>query len=200
MKGSLDFEKIIYAAILYGVCSILIGYFVLDLAPYAALLAALGAGIYVGRRNKPLTAIASGFVAGLIGGLATGILSIYVKNIAGIPLSVSVTNYLKPIIATVSPTSFLFPVVALTLIGLFFGAIGGLMGSIEKLRGVFLLFTIFLLFILLGAVDNAAWNILKPGWTWEMSFSHVLTNKLDLFVAAVFAVIVTVLAYTMNLI
>jgi hypothetical protein len=51
----------------------------------------------------------------------------------------------------------------------------------------------------LGAVDNAAWNILKPGWTWNMSFSHVLTNQIDLLVAVIFSLIVTILTYVMGL-
>jgi hypothetical protein len=199
MSEKIGFRKIVYAAIMYMVWSILIGYFILDLAPYAAMLAALGAGIYAGYKNHPLIGMANGFLAGLIGGIVTGVISIYTPNIAGIPISVSVASFLTPIFSSISPSSYLFPTTALTVIGLFFGLIGGLIGSIKKLRGVFLFITMFLLFIILGAVDNAAWNILKPGWTWNMSFSHVLTNEIDLFVAVVFAFFVTILTYLMNL-
>jgi hypothetical protein len=199
MEEGLDYLKIIYSALIYSICSILIGYFILDLAPYAAILAALGAGIYAGHKSKAITGITHGLIAGIIGGIITGITSIYVKNIAGIPLSISVTNLIIPIISSVSPTSSLFSTTALVLIGLFFGAIGGLMGSIKKLRGVFLFLTLFLLFIIFGAVDNAAWNIMEPDWTWNISFSHVLTNPIDLFVAIMFAFIVTILAYVMSL-
>ena len=39
----MDFTKIFYASVIYGVWVILIGYFVEDLAPYAAIIAALAA-------------------------------------------------------------------------------------------------------------------------------------------------------------
>jgi len=199
MNEGMSFKKIIYAAVIYGIWAILIGYFILDLAPYAAIVAALAAGIYAGHKTKPYTGMVNGFMAGLIGGIMIGIISIYVPNIAGVPISVSVTSFLAPLVSSVSPTSSLFSTTALTIIGLLFGAIGGLMGALKQLRGVFLFLTLFILFILFGAVDNAAWNILEPGWTWNMSFSHVLTNKIDLFVAVVFSIIVTILAYLMNL-
>jgi hypothetical protein len=184
---------------LYGAWVILIGYFVEDLAPYAAIIAALAAGIYVGQKTHPLTGMASGFLAGLIGGVATGILSISVPNVAGVPISVSVTNYVSPVITSIAPSASLFSFTALTMIGLFFGLVGGLLGSIRQLRPVFLFFSMFLIFIFLGAVDNAAWNINTPNWTWVMSFSHVLTNEVDIWVALAFSLIVTVLTYLMNL-
>ncbi len=190
-----DFLKILYGAITYGVWSILLGFFVLDLAPYAAILSAVGAGIYVGRNSKPNIALASGLMAGLVGGIATGILSVYINNIGGISLSVSVTSFLTPVILSITPSKFLFPVTSLALIGLLFGALGGLLGSIKKLRGFFLFIALFFLFIIYGAIDNAAWNILKPGWTWYMSFQHVLTNETDLVVALIYSAFVTLLAY-----
>jgi hypothetical protein len=199
MNEKMDFTKIFYAAIIYGFWVILIGYFVEELAPYAAIIAALGAGIYVGQKTKPITGMASGFIAGLIGGVATGILSISLPNVAGVPISVSVTNYISPVITSIAPSASLFSLTALTVIGLFFGLVGGLLGSLRQLRPVFLFFAMFLIFIFLGAIDNAAWNILTPNWTWEMSFSHVLTNEVDLWVAVVFSFIVTILTYLMNL-
>ena len=194
-----DFFKIFYGSIIYGIWAILLGFFVLDLAPYAAILSALGAGIYVGRKSRPTVATASGLLSGLMGGVLTGIISIYIPNIGGIPLSVSITNFLSPIISSINPSSFLFPVTTLALIGLFFGGLGGLLGSIEKLRGIFLFITLFFLFIIYGAIDNAAWNILKPNWTWYMSFQHVLTNETDILVAVIYSGFVTVLAYVMKI-
>lgn len=199
MSVKIDFIKIFYGSIIYGTWSILLGFFVLDLAPYAAIISALGAGIYVGRKCNTVTAITSGLLTGLVGGILTGILSMNINNIAGIPLSITVANFLSPIVSSISPSSILFPTTALALIGLVFGGIGGLLGSIEKLRGIFLFLALFFLFIIYGAVDNAAWNLFKPGWTWNMSFSHVLTNQIDLFVAIVYSLGVTILIYIMNL-
>jgi len=88
MNEKMNFTKIVYASIIYGVWVILIGYFVEEIAPYAAIIAALGAGIYVGLNTNALTWMANGFLAGLVGGIATGAISIYTKNIAGIPISV----------------------------------------------------------------------------------------------------------------
>jgi hypothetical protein len=195
----MDFTKIFYASVIYGIWVIFIGYFVEELVPYAAIIAALGAGIYVGQKTKPVIGMASGFLAGLIGGVATGFLSISVQNVAGIPISVSVANYISPVLTSIAPSASLFSLTALTVIGLFFGLVGGLLGSIRQLRPVFLFSAMFLIFILLGAVDNAAWNILTPNWTWNMSFSHVLTNEVDIWVAVVFSLVVTVLNYLMNL-
>lgn len=195
----MDFTKIFYASVIYGVWVILIGYFVEDLAPYAAIIAALAAGIYVGQKTSPITGMASGFLAGLIGGIATGFLSISVNNIAGVPISVSVTNYISPVITSIAPSASFFSFTALTVIGIFFGLIGGFLGSIRLLRPVFLFFSMFLIFIFLGAVDNAAWNILTPNWTWVDSFFHVLNNEVDIWVAVVFSFIVTILTYLMNL-
>ncbi len=199
MDEKIDFTKIFYASIIYGFWVILMGYFVEELAPYTAIIAALGAGIYAGYKSKTTTGIAMGFLAGLIGGVLTGVVSLFVPNIAGIPISVSVASFLSLTISSISISSQFFSATALTVIGVFFGSIGGLLGSIKRLRAIFLFFTMFLLFILLGAVGNAAWNILKPGWTWDMSFSHVLTNEIDLFVAVVFALAVTILTYVMGL-
>ena len=63
-------------------------------------------------------------------------------------------------------------------------------------RAILLFVTLFLLFILYGAVDNMAWN--WGNWPWYMSFQHVLTNEIDLIVAAVFSFFVTILYYILK--
>jgi hypothetical protein len=199
MEDRINFTKIIYAALIYSISVIIIGYFVPELEPYAAIIAALGAGVYAGYSSKTMTGTANGFLAGLIGGIVTGVASISVKSIAGIPISVSVASFLQPVISSITPSSQLFSATALVVIGLFFGTVGGFLGSIRFLRPLFLFSTMFLLFILLGAVDNAAWNLSTPGWTWMDSFSHVFHNEIDIAVAVVFAFVVTIITYVMNL-
>lgn len=199
MNESISFFRIITGAIIYVFWAFLIGYFITDLAPYAAVLAAFGAGIYASHKSRIHTGTANGIVAGLIGGIIGGILSSYTPTIAGIPLSVSVSSFLVPTVESIPTATSMFSITALSLIGLVFGGLGGLMGSIKKLRGIFLFITLFLLFIFYGAIDNMIWNWEKTNWTWNMSFSHVLTNQIDLLVAIAFAITVTVLAHTLNL-
>jgi hypothetical protein len=199
MEGGMNFTKIVYAAALYSVWVILIGYFVPELESYAAMIAALGAGVYAGYGCGKTDGTANGFIAGLLGGLVTGIASFNIGSIAGIPISVSVADFLVPVFSAFSSSPEVFSFASLTIIGLFFGSVGGFLGSIRHLKPVFLFSTMFLLFILLGAVDNAAWNLSTPGWTWNMSFSHVLTNQVDIVVAVVFALIVTIVTYLLRL-
>ena len=199
MDDRLSFTKILYAAALYSVWVILIGYFVPELESYAAIIAALGAGVYAGYGCSRNVGMANGFIAGLIGGLVTGFASLNISSIAGIPLSVSVADFIAPALSAFSFSPEVFSFASLTIIGMLFGSIGGFFGSIKHLKPVYLFATMFLLFILLGAVDNAAWNIQTPGWTWNMSFSHVLTNYVDVVVAVAFALIVTIVTYLLRL-
>lgn len=199
MDQNIDFTKVAYAAVIYSIFVILIGFFVPELEPYAAIIAALSAGVYAGYGSKTVPGMANGFLAGIIGGVVTGVASVSMKSIAGIPISVSVASFLYPVLSSISPSTQLFSATALVVIGFFFGTFGGLLGSIRLLRPLFLFGTMFFLFILLGAVDNAAWNILTPNWTWVDSFEHVLHNEIDIAVALVFAFVVTILTYVMNL-
>jgi hypothetical protein len=199
MDNGLSFTKILYAAALYSVWVILIGYFVPELEPFAAIIAALGAGVYAGYGCSKTAGTANGFIAGLIGGLVTGFASLNISSIAGIPISVSIADFFVPAFSVFSSSPEVFSFTSLTIIGMLFGSIGGFFGSIRHLRPVFLFATMFLLFILLGAVDNAAWNLSTPSWTWNMSFSHVLTNQVDIIVAVVFAFIVTIVTYLLRL-
>jgi len=199
MSEKIDFFRITIGVAIYIFWSFLIGYFIADLTPYAAIIAAIAAGIYTGYKSDPFTGTINGVFTGAAGGIAGGFLSMYIPSIYGIPLSVPIANFLVPVIQTVSVATSIFSIISLFTVGIIFGGLGGFLGSIKKLRGVILLITLFLLFIFYGAVDNAAWNIEKPGWTWNMSFSHVLTNRIDLLVAVVFAIFVTILTYILGL-
>lgn len=199
MEENVSYFRILTGALIYIFWAFLIGYFIADLMSYAAIIAAIGAGIYAGHKSKVYSGTINGIACGALGGIAGGIISMFIPSIAGIPLSVSIASFLIPVVETVSLTTSMLSVVSLTVVGLIFGGLGGMLGSIKHLRGMLLLVTMFLLFIFYGAVDNAAWNINKEGWTWNMSFSHVLTNRVDLLVAIAFAVVVTILSYTLDL-
>jgi hypothetical protein len=191
----MKFKKIAFAAVIYMVLSILIGYFVPSLESWATIIAALVAGIYVGFKSKSGEGFYGGIIAGLVGGILGGVIMAFVPSFAGIPIEVSTSGLLSP---TFELIEFNFPwvsILALIIIGAIFGGIGGILGSREKLGRVFLFLTLFFLFIFYGALDNVAWNWGRYDWTWNMSVSHVLTNSIDLFIAAVFAVITTFLAY-----
>jgi len=188
----MNLKKIIFASLIYIIWAILISYFVPLIATWAAIIAALAAGIYVGYGSKAYDGLVGGVIAGLIGGLTTGVVSIYIPSFYGIPTSVSVAGF-SPIIQLIETTVPFFSASVLAIIGLVFGGIGGLLGSNEKLKSVFLFSILFTLFILYGAIDNMVWNWGRIGWTWNMSISHVLTNRIDLFVAVIFAIFVTIL-------
>ena len=199
MKDEINFLRIFYASLLYSVCVILIGYFVPELEPYAAIIAAIGAGVYAGYGSKMKAGAYNGLIAGIIGGLITGFIAMNIEKIAGIPISISFANFLQPIISTISLPTPLLSLAMLIVIGFFFGMIGGFFGSIKYMKPIFLFSVMFFMFILLGAVDNAAWNIQTPNWTWSDSFSHVFHNRTDIIVALVFAFIITILTYVLNL-
>jgi len=190
----MKFKKIVFAALIYMVWSVLIGFFVPVLASWATIIAALAAGVYAGYKSKPNEGFVSGLLAGLIGGIVGGTLMIYMPSIYGIPTNVSTSEFLTPALQLIKNS---FPWVSnldLILTGTIFCGIGGVIGSKEKLGKVFLFLTLFILYIFYGAIDNVAWNWTTPNWTWNMSISHVLTNRIDLFIAVVFAAITTLLA------
>ena len=190
-NGKISFEKIIYAATIFMIWSVLIGYFVTYLIPWAVIIAALAAGIYVGFRNVKHIGITSGFIAGLLGGTFLGIVSIYTPTIAGIPLSVSIASFLIPIIIIVTTAVPWFVIPSLAIVGSIFGAIGGLIGSIGKLKNAFLFFILFTLFLFYAALDNLAWWWGRAEWNWTISV--VLTHWIDISIALVFAFSITVL-------
>ncbi len=194
--------KILGGAIIYSVWSILIGFFVPMLAIYSTVIAALAAGIYVGYGNKILDGLKYGALTGLIGGILCGIsvnyFSTYIYDIVGIPAEVYIGSWFTSSIGTIIPSVPSSTIFYLPLAGLVFGGIGGVIGSIRLSRGILLFLTLFVLFILYGAIDNMAWNWGRPDWPWYMSFQHVLTNEIDIWVAVIFAFAVTILYYILE--
>ncbi len=195
--------KVLYGAIIFAVWSILIGFFVQPLATYSTIIAAFAAGIYVGYGKKSFDGLRNGAIAGLVGGILSGItvsyLPNYFSNVGGIPLKIYVSEWFTPIVGNFSLSLPQFSIfIYLLSVGLVFGSIGGLTSSIKIFRGILLFSTLFILFILFGAADNMAWNWGRSDWTWYMSFQHVLTNVIDIQVAIVFAFIIIILYYILE--
>lgn len=187
--------KIIIGTLIYVAWSFLIGFFVPVLETWASIIAALAAGIYVGYKSKGGEGFNDGLLTGLIGGIIGGILMSYIPSFAGIPLKVSISELLSPALPFIQSS---FPWVLnldLVVTGFVFGGIGGFIGSKKKLKYVLIFLTLFVLYIFYGAIDNVAWNLTTPNWTWNMSVSSVLTNRVDLFIAVVFAAVTTILAF-----
>ncbi|MEM5778756.1 MAG: DUF5518 domain-containing protein [Candidatus Aenigmatarchaeota archaeon] len=189
----MELRKVVFASLIYIFWSVLIGFFVPVLSTWSSILAALAAGIYAGYKSKE--GFFNGLLAGLIGGIIGGVLISFIPNFYGIPLRVSKSEILQPVLQLIE---FSFPWVLnldLIITGIIFGGIGGFIGSKEKLKFVFIFLTLFILYIFYGAIDNMVWNWGRSDWSWNMSISHVLTNRIDLFVAVVFAAFTTILAY-----
>ncbi|MFH1229721.1 MAG: DUF5518 domain-containing protein [Candidatus Aenigmatarchaeota archaeon] len=190
----MNFKKIVLAALIFTVWSLLIGYFVPMLEGWATIMAALTAGIYAGYKTKGGEGFDNGLMAGFVGGVACGIIINTVSSFAGIPMKVATSEFLSPTIELVEGSFPWASTLALIIIGIIFAGMGGIIGSKQKLGKVFLFFVLFLLFIFYGAIDNVAWNWGREDWTWNMSVSHVLMNQIDIFVAVVFAAFTTLLA------
>jgi hypothetical protein len=190
-------NKIIPAAMIYIIWSVLIGYFVVYLIDWAVIIAALVAGVYAGFKTKAFEGLFNGFVAGLIGGIILGFISLYISTIAGISLSVSIAGFLTPMISMFSTTLSWFSIPTLAVVGSVFGAAGGLMGSLAQLRKIFLFLTLFTLFLFYAALDNLAWWWGRADWSWTISV--VLTHWIDNSVALVFALFITILAHFLKI-
>jgi len=190
-------NRIIPAALIYIIWSVLTGYFIVYLIDWAIIISALAAGIYAGFKTKAFEGLFNGFIAGLTGGIALGFISLYVPTVAGIPLSVSVAGFLTPMISMFSTTFSWFSIPTLAIVGSVFGALGGLMGSLTQLRKIFLFLTLFTLFLFYAALDNLAWWWGRADWVWTISV--VLTHWIDISVALVFAFFITFLAHVLKI-
>lgn len=186
----MDNRKIFVGSLLYAAWSVLIGYILVQLIPWALIVAALVTGIYVGMNKGRSEGLITGLLTGLIGGSLLGISSIFVKTVYDIQLSIPITGFLNPIFGSVSDPLLVIPTAA--VIGLIFGSIGGFLGSISELKTLFLFLTLFTLFLFYTAFDNVAWFWGKEPWNW--SLAHVLTHWVDISVALVFSAFVTILS------
>ena len=129
-----EFKKFIIGGILYVILAIVLGMIgsllPIDLSPYAILIAALIAGIYVGRgASSSGKGIIDGIIAGIIGGILAGIVTTVwaLPGSTGVPLldslavmlGTTITNYITIL------AGFGFFIGA----GIILGAIGGWIGK-----------------------------------------------------------------------
>ncbi len=193
----MDLHKVVVGAMIYMFWSVLIGFLVAYLISWAVVIAALVAGVYAGFKTKASRGMANGLVAGLVGGITLGIVSLYTPTLYGVPLSVSISGFLNPLISIVSETISWIAIPTLALVGCVFGAIGGLLGSIAQIRKIFLFLTLFTLFLFYLALDNVAWWWGKASWDWSVSL--VLTHWVDITVSLAFAFFVVLLAHGLKI-
>jgi hypothetical protein len=192
----MDLHKVIVGALIYMFWSVLIGYLIVYLVSWAIIIAALVAGIYAGFKTKTSKGVINGLMAGLVGGITLGVVSIYMPTIYGVPLHVSIAGFLNPLVEMSSLIPWL-NVPALAVIGVVFGTIGGLIGSISKLRKIFLFLTLFTLFMFYLALDNVAWWWGRATWDWSISL--VLTHWVDITVSLGFSLFVVILAHVLKI-
>jgi hypothetical protein len=98
------------------------------LAPFAVLIAALIAGIYIGRKAlKPFNAAIDGIIVGVIGGVIGGIVNIFVPLISpstGISYLNLVISFLGDML-----TPYVGAFAWFIAMGIILGAIGGFIGK-----------------------------------------------------------------------
>lgn len=187
----MDKRKLIIGALFYFVWSILIGYIITQLITWSMVIAALVTGVYVGLKKDYTEGTFTGLFTGFLGGLLLGVSSLFIPSIYGIPISIPITGFLVPIL-NIGATSPMIVILTTTLVGALFGALGGFMGSIAELKRVFFFLVLFVLFLFYTAFDNVAWFWGKEPWDW--SLAHVLTHWVDITVALVFSLFVSILS------
>ncbi|MFH0929538.1 MAG: DUF5518 domain-containing protein [Candidatus Aenigmatarchaeota archaeon] len=190
----MNVHKIVIGSLIYMVWSVLIGFLVAPLLSWALVVAALVAGIYAGFKVKSLDGAKNGFLVGIIGGLALGIVAMSVPTVYGVSLSASIENSISPFSISGIPFA---SVVMLAAIGAVFGMLGGLLGSLNQLRKIFLFLVLFTLFMMYLALDNVAWYLGRESVEWSMG--HVLTHWVDIAVSLGFAFAVVVLAHVLKI-
>ncbi|MBN2203363.1 MAG: hypothetical protein JW700_04230 [Candidatus Aenigmarchaeota archaeon] len=190
----MNLHKIVIGAFVYMVWTVLTGFLVPPLLVWSVVIAALVSGIYCGLKVSSLDGAKNGFIAGLVGGISLGIVALSIPSFYGISLLESVDAFLNPFGMTGIPY---LSIVVLAVAGALFGTTGGLLGSINKLRKIFLFLVLFTLFMMYLALDNVAWYLGRASVEWSMS--HVLTHWVDITVSLGFAFFVVLLAHVLKI-
>ena len=130
----MDYRIFLLGGLIYVIIAIvlgMIGSFVAALAflgPYAVLLAALIAGMYVGRKGMtPSRGAFDGAIAGLIGGFIGGAITIFISPL--IPASSGI-SYLDMVVSLLGNmiTPYVGAFAWFIVFGIILGAVGGFIG------------------------------------------------------------------------
>jgi hypothetical protein len=137
----MNYKIFLLGGLIYVIIAIvlgMIGSFVSMLAflgPYAVLIAALIAGIYVGRKGTtPTKAAIEGAIAGLIGGVIGGTITMFISPLIPARSGISYLDQAISLLGSfITPYMGAFAALAWFIVfGLILGGVGGFIGS--KLR------------------------------------------------------------------
>jgi hypothetical protein len=120
-------KRLLIGSLVFIIVALLIGWFVVELAIYAAAIGALIAGIYIGREYPtPLKGALHGLVVGIVGGIIGGTIGGLIPDLGlntGGWLNSALVSVLGPL--TANPW---YAIPSLALVGIVFGLIGGAIG------------------------------------------------------------------------
>jgi hypothetical protein len=127
----MNFKLYLVGAIIYVVIALVIGMAVAVLAPYAVLIGALIAGIYVGMKGlTPMKAVVDGIIACVIGGIIGGLISMVagqlIRPSTGVFFLDEIVRFLGGFL---SPYLGIAALAWFIAAGVILGAVGGFIGK-----------------------------------------------------------------------
>ena len=128
----MNFKMYLIGGIIYVIIAIVLGMLVAALAPYAVLIGALIAGIYVGMKGTtPMKAAIDGIIACVIGGIIAGLITTFVSipTTTGVSFLDSIIGIFGGMIATNSSGAIVGAFAWFIAAGIILGAIGGYIGK-----------------------------------------------------------------------
>jgi len=121
-------KKLLIGALIYLILGVILVYVIpAAFVIYVAAIAAIIAGIYMGRGTTSMKGAIHGLLAGLLGGVIAGLIGGFVPGI-GVPLG----GWLNSLVVGVLEPALQNPWYALpsmSLVGIVFGAVGGFLGA-----------------------------------------------------------------------